>query len=348
MDTIINNIYIKNNFPSNERLYKLVQKDNNDITRNDIKSFLDKQKEYQILKVQHNIKPNGRLVAFHFNEIWQMDIFVLQKYEKQNKGYSYILAVVDIFTRKAFVEPIKNKTSEDCSIALQNIIKINGIPRVIMSDNDKAYEGKEFNNILNRYNIIINENVIGDHNALGIIDRFARTLKTILSHKFINEQNHIWINDIQEIVNVYNDSPNRALLNLTPNEASMDENNDFIYSLNLVKSKENKTISDLSNGDNVRIKISGIFTKGTEPRWSDETYKVKKVQGTTITIDDDRKFKRTNLIKVSEVDNSNKKNIIKTATRNHKITLQNKRDDINESNIIDIPRVRKQREIFNI
>ena len=128
----------------------------------------------------------------------------------------------------------------------------------------------------------------------------------------------------------------------------MDENNDFIYSLNLVKSKENKTISDLSNGDNIRIKISGIFTKGTEPRWSDETYKVKKVQGTTITIDDDRKFKRTNLIKVSEVDNSNKKNIIKTATRNHKITLQNKRDDINESNIIDTPRVRKQREIFNI
>ena len=107
MDTIINNIYIKNNFPSNERLYKLVQKDNNDITRNDIKSFLDKQKEYQILKVQHNIKSNERLVAFIKNEIWQMDIFVLNKYEKQNKGYSYILAVVDIFTRKAFVEPIK-------------------------------------------------------------------------------------------------------------------------------------------------------------------------------------------------------------------------------------------------
>jgi hypothetical protein len=62
-----------------------------------------------------------------------------------------------------------------------------------MSDNDKAYEGKEFNNILKKYDILLNENVIGDHNALGIIDRFARTLKTILSHKFINEQNHYWI-----------------------------------------------------------------------------------------------------------------------------------------------------------
>ena len=46
-----------------------------------------------------------------------------------------------------------------------------------MSDNDKAYEGSQFNNILNKYDIILNENVIGDHNALGIIDRFARSFK---------------------------------------------------------------------------------------------------------------------------------------------------------------------------
>ena len=217
-----------------------------------------------------------------------------------------------------------------------------------MSDNDKAYEGKEFNNILKKYDILINENVIGDHNALGIIDRFARTLKTILSHKFINEQNNYWINDIQEIINIYNDSPNRGLLNLTPNQAAMDENYDFIYSLNLIKSKENKTISDLSIGDNVRIKISGIFTKGTEPRWSDETYKVKKVQGTTITLNDDSKFKRTNLLKVANVENNEKKNVIKIATRTHKIAQQNKRDDLNESNIIEAPRIRKQREILDL
>ena len=83
MNNIINEIYIKNNFPSNERLFNLVKKDNNDITRNDIKSFLEKQKEHQIFKVQHNIKNNGHLVAFEKNEIWQIDIFVLQKYEKK-------------------------------------------------------------------------------------------------------------------------------------------------------------------------------------------------------------------------------------------------------------------------
>ena len=45
MNNIINDIYIKNNFPSNERLFNLVKKDNNNITRNDIKLFIEKQKE---------------------------------------------------------------------------------------------------------------------------------------------------------------------------------------------------------------------------------------------------------------------------------------------------------------
>ncbi len=92
MNNITNDIYIKFYFPSLERLFNLVKKDNNDITRNDIKSFLEKQKEHQILKVQHNIKNTGHLVAFEKIEIWQSDIFVLQKYEKQNKGCSYIFA----------------------------------------------------------------------------------------------------------------------------------------------------------------------------------------------------------------------------------------------------------------
>ncbi len=56
MNNIINDIYIKNNFPSNERLFNLVKNDKNDITRNDIKLFIEKQKEKQILKDQHNVK----------------------------------------------------------------------------------------------------------------------------------------------------------------------------------------------------------------------------------------------------------------------------------------------------
>ena len=40
---------------------------------------------------------------------------------------------------------------------------------------------------------------------------------------------------------------------------------------------ENKTVSDLVENNKVRIRIEGIFTKGTEPKWSDEFYTVEKL-----------------------------------------------------------------------
>ena len=39
MDNIIKNIYLKNNFPGYETLYKLVKAENNDIKKKDIKFF---------------------------------------------------------------------------------------------------------------------------------------------------------------------------------------------------------------------------------------------------------------------------------------------------------------------
>ena len=37
-----------------------------------------------------------------------------------------------------------------------------------------------------------------------------------------------------------------------------------------------------------------------EPNWSETTYKVNKVQGQTITLDDGTKYKRYNLLKVPD------------------------------------------------
>jgi hypothetical protein len=34
-----------------------------------------------------------------------------------------MFAVVDVFTRRAYIKPMKNKTSEECSKALESVIK---------------------------------------------------------------------------------------------------------------------------------------------------------------------------------------------------------------------------------
>jgi len=123
----------------------------------------------------------------------------------------------------------------------------------------------------------------------------------------------------------------------------MDEKNynEILY-WNVLKNQENKTVSDLKVDDKVRIKISGMFTKGTEPKWSDEFYIVKKVNGTTITLNNDKRYKRTNLLKIpknTEAGTTN--NIIREVTRENRGRQIRNREDINENNIIPEERQRR-------
>jgi hypothetical protein len=56
-------------------------------------------------------------------EFWQFDIFDLSRYKNQNDDYRYLMACMDVFTRKAWVEPMKNKDSDNCAAAFEEIIK---------------------------------------------------------------------------------------------------------------------------------------------------------------------------------------------------------------------------------
>ena len=110
-----------------------------------------------------------------------------------------------------------------------------------------------------------------DHHALGIIDRFARALKTILTKLFLEEGNTDWINNLDTIVKNYNDTPTEALDNHNPNEAIHDQETQFeVLHLNMNKNQKNKQIhvkgGNFVSGDHVRVREANVFKKGTEPR----------------------------------------------------------------------------------
>ena len=73
-------------------------------------------------------------------EFWQFDIFDLSRYKAKNDDYRYLMACVDVFTRMAWVEPMKNKDSENCAEAFEKILgKCGGTPRSMISDQDRAF-----------------------------------------------------------------------------------------------------------------------------------------------------------------------------------------------------------------
>ena len=99
-EQIIDLIYKNHNYPGKARLTKLLNEKAPDITKQDIINYLEKDTPTQITKVQHKAKPTGHIAATALNELWNLDIFDLQKYHESNDGYKYLMVAIDIFLGK--------------------------------------------------------------------------------------------------------------------------------------------------------------------------------------------------------------------------------------------------------
>ena len=139
-------------FPGQERLYKIVQKRNPEITRQQIKHYFDTDTTTQLTKVQKKQKATGHTVAFHVNELWQMDIFDLSRYQYFNDYNRYLLVAIDVFSRKALVAPMKEKTPNEVTQAFDKLIKAVK-PRTILSDHDGSFLSKDFTEHLDKLQI---------------------------------------------------------------------------------------------------------------------------------------------------------------------------------------------------
>ena len=107
-EEIIDLLYRVNYYPFTKKLINIVRKSNPEITEAEIRKFHEKYITTQLTTQQPKTKPSGHIVSYFLNELWQMDIFDLASYQYFNK-YKYLLVAIDVFSRKAYAEPMINK-----------------------------------------------------------------------------------------------------------------------------------------------------------------------------------------------------------------------------------------------
>ena len=314
----IEKVYEDNDMPGLTKLIALVQRSSPSIPKDRITNWYNRQLDVQLMSKRQTAKHTGHIAALFPNDVWSVDIFDMTKYAEHNRGFKYIFAAVDTFTRKAFVEPMMFKDTDTAGGALQSIIMEHKVkPHAILADNDAAYTGKTFSEVLDKNDIVLDMNLVGDHEALGIIDNFAKRLKLEFNKKGIRKMKRegqsveikkvVWINRLQKVVGDYSSKTKLSALGKTdiglgrtPNDATKEKNFEPIHELNLAKTEANKTVSDLSPGDRVRINIETRFSKGTDPKWSEETYVVKEAVGNKVILEDGTRHLRYNLLKIPE------------------------------------------------
>ena len=336
MDDIIEEYYNNFNFPSVDKLYKLLKADKHDIKKKDIENFLNKQEEAQVFKEAKKSKQKlGHITSLQPNSIWQVDIYYLMKYYKENHGFKYILACIDVFTRKLYCIPMKLKDDDDVNLSLKLLFKeVGTYPLVITSDNDATLLSKVTQDLFEKHNIIHDVVPKNDHASLGLIDRVARTIKTVLHKRFVKKNSTNWVDVLPLIVSQYNNSPHSGIDNIKPNEADKPENIYKIMELNLIKKHVKTTFKNpYEIGDNVRVEIPGMQKK-SEGKFSNEIYTVVEVRGKRVILNDGKVRKYDMLSKVLHVPEK-KQDIIRKAKEDYKQELLLKRESQQQENIIE-------------
>ncbi len=152
-------------------------KNNNDFNKSQVKTALKHLTAYTLHKpVNSKIKRNKTVVG-GIDEQWQIDLCDVSnlKNKKLAQFFNYLFVAIDSFSRFAFVVPIKNKSSEETTKAINQIFIVSKRkPKYFYSDHGKEFLG-EFKKYIESQSIrhFFTNSV---HKA-SIVERFNRTLK---------------------------------------------------------------------------------------------------------------------------------------------------------------------------
>lgn len=242
----------------------MVTKMNNNNTKREIVNELHRA-------VRRNFKRRRTLVK-GYGDLWQIDLAEMQPYAHINKGYKYILVVIDCYSKFVWTRPLKNKSSIDVANAMKSVFNESKYtPKHIQSDQGTEFYNKTFKKLMDKYTV--NHYSTYSTKKAAFAERVIRTLKNWLYKEFSTRGSYKWIDILTDITKYYNNRVHRSI-GMKPTSVTLKTKLPL-----RVKQQSSNYKCKFKVGDFVRIsKYKGVFDKGYTPNWSNELFKIIKVQ----------------------------------------------------------------------
>ena len=110
-------------YAGEQALYKLAKQSSKKVKLQDIRDWLRKQQTYTLHKPIHKKFLRRKTVVAGIDTQWQADLADLSKLSKFNDKHRYLLCIIDVFSKYAWVVPIKDKTGKTLVIAFKSVLK---------------------------------------------------------------------------------------------------------------------------------------------------------------------------------------------------------------------------------
>ena len=196
----------------------------------------------------------------------------MQLLSRYNNGIRFLLCVIDIFSKYAWVVPLKDKKGISIVKAFQGILKqSNRKPNKIWIDKGSEFYNAYFQKWLQDNDIVM----YSTHNKgkSVVAERFIRTLKSKIYKYMTSISENVYIDKLDDMVDEYNNTYHTTI-KMKPIDV---KDNRYINTSKKINYKDPK----FKVGDRVRIsKYKNIFAKGYMLNWSEEVFVIKKVKNT--------------------------------------------------------------------
>ena len=111
------------------------------------------------------------------DKIWCSNLVEMQQFSKWNKGYRYLLMLLDLFSKYGWIVPaLKDKKGETVTEAFKTIFKEGRKPQYLWTDKGKEYYDKNMRELLERNDITIYSTE--NEEKSSVCERWNLTIKT--------------------------------------------------------------------------------------------------------------------------------------------------------------------------
>lgn len=160
----------------------------------------------------------------------QGDLIDISALARKNRGVRFLLLLIDIFTKRVWVYPLRNKSADSTRAAMEDWLdNIDVPPEILMTD-----AGTEFTN--QRVQDLLQSRNVRWRHALGTMkacmaERANKTVQILLYKYMTEKETEKYIDKLPELVQTYNRRGHRTLEGMTPEEADLPENENRVRAI---------------------------------------------------------------------------------------------------------------------
>ena len=171
----------------------------------DALTWLREQDAYNLHRRLRKNFPRRSYNVSNINDVWELDLMDLQSLKHENDNHTFVLVVVDVFSKYGFAEAMKSKSADDVIKAFDTILKRSDgcVPVMVQCDRGREFVNQKFRDGLKEKNIIFR--LVRDPDVkAACVERFIRTLKTRLWRYFTQKRTTRYVDVLQKFVDSYN------------------------------------------------------------------------------------------------------------------------------------------------